>query len=101
MSASPPAPELEDDQRQGHRYRRGQLVDEEEQQVECDRERGNQECRRSLGKGTGRQQPAENAGDEEIAVAHHRRPHDGALQTRQAGGRVSCVERVVGALKQV
>jgi len=48
-----------------------------------------------------RQQGAEHAGDEQVAVAHHCRAEQLTLQPRQAGGRVRRVERVVGTLQQV
>ena len=43
----------------------------------------------------------EHAGDEQVAVAHHRRAEHRALKLRQAGHRMRGVEGVVGPLQQV
>jgi len=49
----------------------------------------------------GREQTAERAGDEQVAVAHHGRAEHLALQARQPGGWVRGVQRVVGSPQQV
>jgi len=93
----------QDDQRERDRRRRRKLVDEEEQQVEGERQRGAQRGAAQLGRAAPRerQQRAERACDEQIAIADHSRAELGALQARQAGSGPSGVERAVGALQQV
>jgi len=78
-------------------------MDGEEQQVESQRQEGGQVGAAQLqpAAGCAREQSAEDAGDEEVAIAHHGRSEDGGLQPRQAGRRVSRVEGVVGALELV
>jgi hypothetical protein len=46
------------------------------------------------------QQTAEHPGDEQVAVAHHRRAEQLGLQAWQAARRMGCVERVVWGLQE-
>jgi len=100
---SPRAPDDQQDERQRDRNRGGQLVDEQEQQVEAEREQRGEKCGAPLERACGgcREQRSEGPGYEQIPVAHHRRAEHGALQPRQAGCRVGGVERVVRSLQQI
>ena len=100
---SRPAREHHENQRKRDRHGRGQLVDREEQQVEEIASTALNAAAAQLhapGDRDGQQAP-ERAGDEQIAVTHHRGAEHGALQPRQPGGRVGGVQRVVRALQQV
>jgi len=89
------------DQRERDRHRRRQLVDREEQQVERKRETGGEHRATRLLSAPERddQQRAQHAGDEQVAVADHRRAEHRVLQARQPPGRVRRVERAVRLLQ--
>jgi hypothetical protein len=107
-SRTPPAhqhPGLGYEQRRGHRHRRRQLVQDEEQQVEqtgqTPREQGHRPLAASLPRQHGTQQPR----DEQVAVAHE---HAAELLTLELGQVQPAVrqrrgdgQRVVGRLQQV
>ena len=86
-----------------HRHCGRQLVDEEEQQVEAQRQQRRERRAAQLPRAPhgDREQRAEHGRDEQVAVAHHRRAEHRALQPRQAGRRVCGVQRVVRPLQQI
>jgi len=98
-----PTPRGEQDQGERHRDGGGQLIDEEEQQVEAQREQRCQYGRTALDGAPGgdSEQGAERGGGEQVAVADHRAAEHRALQPRQARRGVGRVQRVVGLAQQV
>jgi hypothetical protein len=96
-----PAPDLDDDHGQRHRHGRGELVEHEEQQVEQCRDHEHQQRRPPLKPRIRRQHRAEQAGHEQIAIAHRSGAEQLALQLRQAPAGVCGDERGVRRLQQV
>ena len=75
-----PLVHLHHDQRQRHRHRGRELVDDQEQQIEhrCQHER--QQRRSALPAGVGGQDRPQQPSDEQVAIAHRNGPEDLALQ---------------------